>query len=108
MSVCAFDRCHFDSIVSMIILLQGATPFEVKVHMYAAAAVSLFCFLFTLLVFICLKDLKSNYIYSQINVQLCSFAAIIIFVCGADGWENRVSVFRVFSSFLALECRTAS
>ena len=73
-------------------LLQGAVSGPLAVHMYVAASIAIFCLIFTLIVFICLKDLKSNYIYNQINVQLCFILALIVYISGSNSYNNQVNV----------------
>lgn len=72
-------------------IFQGAVSTRLGAHMYIAVALALFCLIFTLIVFICLKDLKSNYIYSQINQLLCFCLGLIVFISGADSSQNQVN-----------------
>ena len=61
------------------------------IDVYVTAAIALFCITLTLLVFICLKDLKSNLIYVQINSLLTWIVALALFVAAGSVPSNVVS-----------------
>lgn len=84
-------------------VLQGVGSAQLGVHMYVAVTIALFCLFFTLAVFLCLRDLKSNCIYNQINTQFCFSLALIIYIAGSNSYGNSV---RVLLSWVA--CRIAA